>query len=103
MWDKTSFDPVAIDKELALAERTGLNKIILSFCDVVTFHNYADLKGLTAGLDSLSALGRPVFCTEWLNRYTGSRIQTNLAVMKERKAGCMFWGLVNGKTQTNLP
>jgi len=58
MWDKTSFDPVAIDKELALAERTGLNKIILSFCDVVTFHNYADLKGLTAGLDSLSAIYR---------------------------------------------
>jgi hypothetical protein len=84
-------------------ENAALNKIILSFCDVVTFHNYANLQGLTAGLDSLTKLHRPVFCTEWLNRYTGSRIQTNLAVLKERKVGCMFWGLVNGKTQTNLP
>ena len=25
MWDKTSFDPVAIDKELALAEQSGMN------------------------------------------------------------------------------
>ena len=25
MWDKTSFDPAAIDKELALAQSTGMN------------------------------------------------------------------------------
>jgi hypothetical protein len=81
----------------------ALNNIILSFCDVVTFHNYANLQGLTVGMDSLSRWQRPVFCTEWLNRYTGSLIQTNLAMMKERKVGCMLWGLVNGKTQTNLP
>ncbi|HVU58924.1 MAG TPA: cellulase family glycosylhydrolase [Puia sp.] len=80
-----------------------LNKIVLSFCDVVTFHNYGNRASLTAAVDSLSTLHRPVFCTEWLNRYTGSRIQTNLVLMKERHVGCMFWGLVNGKTQTNLP
>src|SRR3954467_2220529 len=25
MWDKTTFDPIAIDKELALAEASGMN------------------------------------------------------------------------------
>jgi hypothetical protein len=25
MWDKTTYDPVVIDKELALAEKTGMN------------------------------------------------------------------------------
>lgn len=27
MWDKTTFDPTAIDKELALAEKTGMNSL----------------------------------------------------------------------------
>jgi hypothetical protein len=81
----------------------ALNNIILPFCDVVTFHNYGNLSSLTAAIDTLSTLHRPVICTEWLNRYTGSRFQTHLALMKERRVGSMFWGLVNGKTQTNLP
>jgi hypothetical protein len=38
MWDKTSFDPVAIDKELALAQQSGMN----SLRAVLQYAVYAD-------------------------------------------------------------
>ena len=47
--------------------------------------------------------GRPIICTEWMNRPAGSTIETVLPLFKKENVGCMMWGLVNGKTQTNLP
>ena len=41
MWDKTSFDPVAIDKELALAQSTGMNLLRA----VLQYALYADDPG----------------------------------------------------------
>ena len=41
--------------------------------------------------------------TEWLNRGRGSLVETCLPVFAREKVGCMHWGLVNGKTQTDLP
>lgn len=52
---------------------------------------------------ALKKNNRPVFNTEWMNRPAGSAIATNLPVFFNEKVGCMLWGLVNGKTQTDLP
>ena len=39
--------------------------------------------------------------TEWLNRPGGETIANTLPVLYQYRVGSTFWGLVNGKTQTN--
>ena len=51
----------------------------------------------------LKQFNRPVICTEWLNRPAGSTVESVLPLFFEENIGCLHWGLVNGKTQTNLP
>ncbi len=80
-----------------------LNDIILTNVDVITFHNYGDKVNLTTQINELKKYNRPIINTEWMNRYAASTITDNLSIFYENKVGCMLWGLVNGKTQTNLP
>jgi len=80
-----------------------LNGIILAGSDLISFHNYGNQDQLQQEISSLKKYQRPVICTEWMNRPNGSLISTNLPVFYKEKTGCMLWGLVNGKTQTNLP
>jgi len=70
--------------------------------DVITFHSYAAEKPFRQHLDQMQALGRPVVCTEWLARGHGSRVETHLPLMKERRVGALNWGLVNGRSQTHF-
>jgi hypothetical protein len=80
-----------------------LNDIVIPASDVITFHNYQNVEGLIKQINDLKQYNRPILCTEWMNRPAGSTIETNLPVFKNAKVGCMLWGLVNGKTQTELP
>ncbi len=80
-----------------------LNAIILNNVDVVTFHNYGDKENLINQINVLKKYKRPIINTEWMNRPAHSTIENNLKVFYDNKVGCMLWGLVNGKTQTNLP
>jgi hypothetical protein len=41
-------------------------------------------------------------CTEWLLRQGGSTFETHLPIFAKELAGAYNWGLVAGKTQTNL-
>lgn len=79
-----------------------LNDIAIPASDVITFHNYENREGLLKQINNLKKYNRPVICTEWMNRPKGSVIETNLPVFYDEKVGCMLWGLVNGKTQTDL-
>jgi hypothetical protein len=79
-----------------------LNDIIFSNSDIVTFHHYGDKEGLAKEIAKLKIHNRPIINTEWLNRNIGSIVQTHISVFYEENVGCMLWGLVNGKTQTNL-
>ncbi|MEO5594168.1 MAG: cellulase family glycosylhydrolase, partial [Chitinophagaceae bacterium] len=80
-----------------------LNEIALAGSDVISFHNYGNREVLLNQIKDLKKYNRPVICTEWMNRPAKSLIATNLVVFYEEKVGCMLWGLVNGKTQTDLP
>lgn len=80
-----------------------LNEIALAASDVITFHNYGNNELLQKHITELQVNNRPMICTEWMNRPAGSTIGSNLPVFYEQKIGCMLWGLVNGKTQTDLP
>lgn len=95
-------DPV---QPLTVATWNGYNKldeVIFRNSDVITFHAYYPVDKLTEKIRELKTLGRPIICTEWLNRGHGSIVETCLPVFFGQKVGCMHWGLVNGKTQTDL-
>jgi hypothetical protein len=80
-----------------------LNEIALAASDVITFHNYGNKEALVKHIAELKQHNRPLLCTEWMNRPAGSAIGTHLPVFFTENVGCMLWGLVNGKTQTDLP
>lgn len=80
-----------------------LNDIAIAASDIVSFHNYGNKENLTKHIEELKVHNRPLINTEWMNRPAGSTIKDNLSVFYSGKVGCMLWGLVNGKTQTDLP
>lgn len=79
-----------------------LNTIVDENSDILSFHNYQDAAHLEALIRKLQTHNRPLVNTEWLNRGTGSFVSSCLPLFKKYNVGCMHWGLVNGKTQTNL-
>ena len=80
-----------------------LNDIVLAGSDIISFHNYGNKEQLENEIKELKKHNRPLINTEWMNRPNGSTIATNLEVFYKEKVGCILWGLVNGKTQTDLP
>ena len=92
--------PVSID---IWNDNKRLNDIALAGSDVISFHNYGNKEVLQRQINNLKKYGRPIFCTEWMNRPAHSIISDNLPVFYTENVGCMLWGLVNGKTQTDLP
>jgi hypothetical protein len=81
----------------------ALNDYVLKHSDIMTFHSYGQSGAVENHIRNLRRQGRPIVCTEWMNRGAKSTVATILPLLKERGAGAISWGLVNGKTQTNLP
>ena len=71
--------------------------------DILTFHSYRPAAELRQEIMGLQKYGRPLICTEWLNRPHGSTVTDCLPVLAGRQVGALHWGLVNGRTQTHLP
>ena len=80
-----------------------LNEIILANSDIVTFHCYKSARETAKEIKRLQSYGRPIICTEWMNRPAKSTVKNCLGVFADNDVGCLLWGLVNGKTQTHLP
>jgi hypothetical protein len=80
-----------------------INKLMLEESDVISFHNYADLADLKKRVEHLKRYGRPLLCTEYMNRQSKSFFDPNLGYMKEQRIAAYNWGLVSGKTQTIYP
>ena len=72
--------------------------------DIITFHNYTDAQKLEAEIIAIKERfpGRPILCTEYMARSSGSTFQNCLPVFKKHTIGCYNWGLVAGKTQTHF-
>jgi len=83
-------------------DNAALNSLARGSSDIITFHEYSPPERLEQHIVELKALGRPVICTEWMNRGTGSTVAGCLPILKREGVGAMHWGLVNGKTQTHL-
>ena len=85
------------------SDNAALRQIIEANADITTFHNYSSADKMREAIARLQAQHRPMICTEWLNRPRGSVVADILPILYENKVGAMNWGLVNGKTQTQLP
>ncbi|MEO8736789.1 MAG: cellulase family glycosylhydrolase [Edaphobacter sp.] len=84
-------------------KESAVTKIQLAESDIVTFHNYDWPEGFEARIKSLQYLHRPIICTEYMARGSGSTFDTILPLAKQYNVGAINWGLVAGKTQTYLP
>lgn len=82
---------------------SGINKLMLDNSDIISFHNYGVAGEARAAAEGLQKLGRPVVCTEYMSRGSGSTFETVLPVFKELGIGAYNWGLVDGKSQTIHP
>lgn len=92
--------PITVD---VWNQNKRLNDIAIPASDIISFHNYGNRNDLIKHIREMKQYNRPVINTEWMNRPAGSTIKDNLRVFFDEKVGCMLWGLVNGKTQTDLP
>ena len=71
--------------------------------DVISFHNYGGAEDFARRIGWLQVFDRPLLCTEFMARPTGSTFAAILPVAQAMKVGAWSWGLVRGKTQTHLP
>jgi hypothetical protein len=85
--------PVYLDYVRFNGELAGLS-------DIVSFHDYRPLPALERRIRELRRHGRPLLCTEFMARTSGSRLPTHLPVLRRECIGCFCWGLVSGRTQT---
>ncbi len=71
--------------------------------DVISFHNYGDPADFAQRIEWLKVFNRPILCTEFMARPTGSTFEAILPIAMAHGVGAFCWGLVKGKTQTHLP
>jgi hypothetical protein len=86
-----------------VARENATTKIQLAESDVISFHNYGWPEEFEARIVSLKPLGRPIICTEYMARGSGSTFDGSLPIAKKYNVGAINWGLVAGKTQTYYP
>ncbi len=82
---------------------TDMNRFLFTNSDVITFHNYDNAAEFEKRVGYLKKLGRPLICTEYMARVTGSTFQNILPIAKRENVGMMNWGFVSGKSQTIYP
>jgi len=86
-----------------VAKMTDMNQFLFTHSDVITFHNYDGPEEFAKRVGFLKTLGRPLICTEYMARVTGSTFQNILPIAKKENVGMMNWGFVSGKSQTIYP
>lgn len=81
---------------------TAIQRIQLAHSDVVSFHNYEPPEQFARRIAWLKAFKRPILCTEYMARLTGSTFHAILPIAREHLVAAFNWGLVAGRTQTHL-
>ena len=84
------------------SDYSALNNFQLENSDIITFHNYKDVKNMKLMIDSLKKYHRPLVCTEYMCRPT-STFEKILPLLRKERIGAYNWGFVSGKTQTIYP
>lgn len=82
---------------------TDFQKFMFDHSDVITFHDYDNIKRFKRAAEALKRYHRPIICTEYMARGINSTFKTHLPYMAKNNIGAINWGLVAGKTQTIYP
>lgn len=85
------------------ANMDPMDKFMFDHSDVISFHSYDSLRVTKNKVEILQRYGRPLICSEYMARPTGSTFQNILPYFKEQHVGAINWGFVEGKTQTIYP
>jgi hypothetical protein len=85
------------------ARLSKMERIQLENSDVISFHNYDSPAKFEERVRWLERYHRPLICTEYMARGNGSFFEGSLPVAARHHVAMINWGLVQGKTQTNLP
>ncbi len=80
-----------------------LDRVMLERSDIITFHSYDRLPAVRKAVEWLKQSGRPIICTEYMSRGSGSTFETVTPYLKEQGVGAINWGLVSGRSQTIYP
>jgi Cellulase (glycosyl hydrolase family 5) len=87
----------------SLEKMTPMARAQVEESDVISFHNYGWPEEFEQKVKELEQFHRPLICTEYMARGAGSTFDTILPLAKQYHVAAINWGLVEGKTQTNLP
>ncbi len=71
--------------------------------DVISLHSYSPFPELVVLCEDLKQFGRPLLCTEWLNRISHNDVREIYPFFYYERIANYCWGFVVGKTQTNEP
>ncbi|MCW5978116.1 MAG: cellulase family glycosylhydrolase [Bryobacteraceae bacterium] len=82
---------------------SATDRVLLDNSDVVSFHSYDPPEKFEQRVQALERYGRPLLCTEYMARGNGSTFQGTMPIAGKYNVALYNWGLVAGKTQTNLP
>lgn len=80
-----------------------IQAVQIGHSDIVSFHNYGPGEDFARRIKWLKAFDRPLMCTEFMARPTGSTFEAILPRARAENVAAFCWGLVQGKTQTHLP
>lgn len=81
----------------------AVEKVQIGESDIITFHNYGKPEEFANKMKQLERYRRPLICTEYMARPTGSTFEGFLPTAKRHKVGMINWGFVEGKSQTIYP
>jgi len=87
----------------SFAKMNPTAQIQIENSDVISFHDYGWPENFERHVEMLEQFHRPLICTEYMARGAGSTFDTVLPIAQKHHVAAINWGLVNGKTQTNLP
>ncbi len=87
----------------SLEKMNEMNRFLVENSDVITYHNYDNAAKFEERTAQLAKFGRPLICTEYMARVTGSTFQNILPLARKNKIGAYNWGFVSGKSQTIFP
>lgn len=109
-WARSTGTPIPLTSGVWYGDDWGMpekcnpiQQIQLRESDIISFHCYGDSARFEYCIRELKKYGRPLLCTEYLARSMGSTFEAFLPIAKKHKVAMFNWGLVLGKTQTDLP
>jgi hypothetical protein len=85
------------------AKLVPMERVQLDESDIVSFHCYGNLDEVKKWVASLRRYNRPLLCTEYMSRPTGSTFDPILGYLKQENIAAYNWGFIAGKTNTIYP